>query len=84
MAKKNFWVYTEDDEAGTVQEGETEHEAVVAAIKLGWEPDGFDVTVVELGKSVGLGKFEGHGVCHVCNDYFSPRTRCDCEAEVPE
>jgi len=81
VTKRNFWIYTEDDEAGTVQEGVTAHEAVIAAIKLGWEPGDADITAVVLGQSFSVGNYGKFGVCHVCDEIYSPRTRCDCGAE---
>ncbi len=54
----DYWIYSETDEAGTVQPGDTPHEALKAALECGFDPDGAEVYAVELGKMTCFGVLE--------------------------
>lgn len=47
----NYWLYTDDDERGTIQSGDTPQKALETAMEGGWYPEpGETVYIYPLGK----------------------------------
>ena len=52
---RDYWIYTLDDEKGTVQPGETPEEALQTALDFGWDPGRCEIWAIELGALHSMG-----------------------------